>query len=141
MGDQQLPLPLLFLFGSAAVVGEYLSFRRGSVDKAIARVVEYVYYGAEALFFDDSIFWGGDSGSILPFCREWIKIREQARQSSTPTLCFSDVKLSCQAILNLTWGAQFTVDILYFTPCSRYDVLHAMAEAGCSYLYWASKAG
>ncbi len=137
MVTNSCPYHCYFCSESSTVVGEFLSFRRGSVDKAIERIIEYIDYGAEALFFDDSIFWAGDSGSILPFCREWVKIRKQARQSATPTLRLFRREVRCEDILNLTWGAQMTTDLL----ASRAKdgearmVLHAMAEAGCTYLY------
>jgi radical SAM superfamily enzyme YgiQ (UPF0313 family) len=137
MVTNSCPYHCYFCSESSAVVGEYLSFKRGSVDRVIERMVEYIDYGAQALFFDDSIFWGGDTGSILPFCREWAKIRARARQAGTPTLQLFGREIACEEILNLAWGAQMTTDLI--TPRSGADegsmILRAMAHAGCTYLY------
>ena len=137
MATNSCPYHCYFCSEGSTVVGEYLFFKRGAVDKAIQQVIEYIDYGAEALFFDDSIFWGGDAGSILPFCREWTKIREQARQANTSTLQFFGHEIRCEDILNLSWGAQLTTDLI--APRGGKGegkmILHAMAEAGCTYLY------
>ena len=137
MVTNSCPYHCYFCSESSTVVGEFLAFKRGCVDKAIERMVEYIDYGAQALFFDDSIFWAGDAGSILPFCREWAKIRKRARLATTATLELFGREIDCQEILGLSWGAQVTTDML----ASRAEegegmmVLDAMAGAGCTYLY------
>ena len=64
------------------------SFKDENINQAIERMLDYIQYGAEAIFFDDSIFWGGNVGLIINFCREWNKIREEAawNNSSEVTL-------------------------------------------------------
>ncbi len=75
MVTNSCPYHCSFCSEGSAVVGEFLSFKAGHLASALARVVEYLDYGAEALFFDDSIFWGGNVGHIINFCKEWIHIQ------------------------------------------------------------------
>lgn len=131
------PYHCYFCSEGSAVVGEFLAFKAGHIASALARVVEFLDYGAEALFFDDSIFWGGNVGHIVNFCKEWIHIREIALHAQTPTLTLFGRDIAREAILKLVWGAQLTVD--FITSRSRPEegllVLEKMREAGCTYLY------
>jgi len=104
------PYHCYFCSEGSAVVGEFLTFKADFITSAIERVVEYLDYGAEALFFDDSMFWGGNVGHIVNFCKEWIHIRERALHAQTPTLTLFGREIDRQAILKLVWGAQLTVD-------------------------------
>ncbi len=131
------PFHCYFCSEGAAVVGEFLTFKAPDVGKAIERVLEYLDYGAEALFFDDSIFWGGNVGHIMNFCRAWLTIRSLAELASTPTIPLFGRDIDCQKIINLAWGAQFTVDTLASrqNPPESLLVLQTMQAAGCSYIY------
>ena len=131
------PYHCSFCSEGSAVVGMFLSFGGTGIDIAIARMVEYIEYGAEAIFFDDSIFWGGNAAIIVNFCREWIKIREMAQNSPTPTITVFGRTIPCEKIINLAWGAQFTVDLLASRnkPEEAEYVLKIMQMAGCSYIY------
>jgi radical SAM superfamily enzyme YgiQ (UPF0313 family) len=131
------PYHCFFCSEGSAVVGMFLSFGGTGIDVAIARMVEYIEYGAEAIFFDDSIFWGGNIGIIANFCREWIKIRETAQNESTPQITLYGRTIAREKILDLAWGAQFTVDLLASRnkPEEAEFVLEMMQMAGCSYIY------
>lgn len=137
MVTNSCPYHCYFCSEGSAVVGEFLSFKAGHIARALARVVEYLDYGAEALFFDDSIFWGGNVGHIINFCREWIHIREMALRAQTPTLTLFGREIAPKAVLNLVWGAQLTVDFIVSRsrPEEGLLALEKMREAGCTYLY------
>ena len=131
------PFHCYFCSEGVTVVGEFISFKTPEIEAAIARVVEYIDYGAEALFFDDSIFWGGNVGHIVNFCKEWIKIREIARIAATPTISLFGREIATHKITGLVWGAQFTVDFLASRRLLEEAnlVLSTMRAAGCSYIY------
>jgi radical SAM superfamily enzyme YgiQ (UPF0313 family) len=131
------PFHCYFCSEGVTVVGEFLSFKAPEIEAALARVIEYVDYGAEALFFDDSIFWGGNIGHIVNFCKEWIQIRELARRAETPVIHLFGRTIKTDKIVKLVWGAQFTVDFLASrrVPEEAEFVLNTMREAGCTYLY------
>lgn len=137
MVTNSCPYHCYFCSEGSAVVGEFLSFKAGHLASALARVVEYLDYGAEAIFFDDSLFWGGNVGHIINFCKEWIRIREMALHAQTPTLTLFGRDISREAILNLVWGAQLTVDFIVSRsrPEEGLLALEKMREAGCVYLY------
>jgi radical SAM superfamily enzyme YgiQ (UPF0313 family) len=137
MVTNSCPYHCYFCSEGSVVVGEFLSFKADHVTSAVARVVEYLDYGAEAIFFDDSMFWGGNAGHIINFCKEWIHLREQAKHAQTPTLTLLGREIACDAILKLVWGAQLTVDSIVsrFRPEEGLLVLEKMREAGCTYLY------
>lgn len=131
------PFHCYFCSEGVTVVGEFLSFKAPEIEAALARVIEYIDYGAEALFFDDSIFWGGNVGHIVNFCKDWIRIRELAQQASTPTIHVFGREIETSKIIGLVWGAQFTVDFLASrrVPEEASFVLNTMQQAGCSYIY------
>jgi radical SAM superfamily enzyme YgiQ (UPF0313 family) len=131
------PFHCYFCSEGVTVVGEFISFKAPEIEAALARVIEYIDYGAEALFFDDSIFWGGNVGHIINFCKDLIKIRELARQATTPTIHIFEREIETRKITGLIWGAQFTVDFLASRrlPEEADFVLQTMQAAGCSYIY------
>jgi radical SAM superfamily enzyme YgiQ (UPF0313 family) len=126
-----------FCSEGVTVVGEFRSFNYAGIQRALERVVEYVGYGAEALFFDDSICWGGNFGNVIHFCRELIHLRELAKKSTLKTMRIFGREVETQALLNLEWGAQFTVDLLASrrVPEETMLALHEMKKAGCVYIY------
>jgi radical SAM superfamily enzyme YgiQ (UPF0313 family) len=130
------PYHCLYCSEGVSVVGSFNSFKDESIGQAIDRMLEYVQYGAEAVFFDDSIFWGGNVGLMINFCREWIKIREAAAQENSPEITLMGRTVDRRKLLNLEWGAQLTVD---FIAGRRSEVamiiLNTMRKAGCTYLY------
>jgi radical SAM superfamily enzyme YgiQ (UPF0313 family) len=120
----------------SSVVGSFNSFKDESLGQAIERMLEYIQYGAEAIFFDDSIFWGGNVGLIINFCREWIKIRAEAAWESAPEVTLLGRKLDRRRLLSVQWGAQLTVDFLAGRrPEVAMIILDTMRQAGCTYLY------
>jgi radical SAM superfamily enzyme YgiQ (UPF0313 family) len=130
------PFHCYYCSEGSTVVGGFSSFDAASIEKAIERVVEYLDFGAEALFFDDSMFWGGNVKHILEFCQQWINIREQAQIASAPLILFGR-QIEPHKILDLEWGAQLTVDFVASRrdPQQAIDLLNAMRQAGCTYIY------
>jgi len=130
------PYHCLYCSEGVSVVGSFNSFGDSGIQQAIERVLEYLQYGAEAVFFDDSIFWGGNVGLIINFCREWMKVREQAAWESNHEITVFGKTLNRHDILNLEWGAQLTVDFLAGRrPEVAMIILDTMRQAGCTYLY------
>jgi radical SAM superfamily enzyme YgiQ (UPF0313 family) len=137
MVTNSCPYHCYFCSEGSAVVGEYLAFKSGEITDAIERVVEYIDYGAEAIFYDDSMFWGGNVGHIVNFCKEWIAIREQAKVVETTTIRLFGQDIDRQRILNFVWGAQLTVDSIASRrlPEEAAFMLQIMQKARCTYLY------
>jgi biotin synthase-like enzyme len=92
----------------------------GSKTGLIGRVVGEMRFlkdsGAEAVFFDDSVFLGGSLRRVMEF---------------------ADV-LQGESDLDLEWGAQFTVSVLdSFDEQGMLErCLRELKKAGCSYLYF-----
>lgn len=130
------PYHCFYCSEGVSVVGSFNSFKDEGIDQAIDRMLEYIQYGAEAVFFDDSIFWGGNVGLVINFCREWIKIREQAAWDNSSDVTLMGRTVNRRALLSLEWGAQLTVDFLAGRrPEVAMIILDTMRQAGCTYLY------
>ncbi len=126
-----------FCSEGVTVVGSFRSFNAEGIQRALERVIEYISYGAEALFFDDSIFWGGNFGNVIHFCRELIHLRDLARNSPSKIINIFGHEVEARKVADLMWGAQFTVDLLASrrVPEETMLALHEMKEAGCCYIY------
>lgn len=126
-----------FCSEGVSVVGGFNSFHIEGIEKALERVIEYLDYGAEAIFFDDSVFWGGNFGDVIHFSKGLIRIREMAASSATETVQVYGREIQTKKILGLQWGAQFTVDLLASRRVSEeaFYVLTQMEKAGCCYIY------
>ncbi len=130
------PYHCLYCSEGVSVVGNFNSFKDENINQAIERMLDYIQYGAEAIFFDDSIFWGGNVGLIINFCREWNKIREEAAWNNSSEVTLMDRTVDRRKLLSLEWGAQVTVDFLAGRrPEVAMIILDAMRQAGCTYLY------
>ena len=131
------PYHCFFCSEGSLVVGSFLTFKDGhGIHDAVKRVVEYIQYGAEAIFFDDSVFWGGNVGMIVNFCHEWIKVLKQAQLSSAEEIVLFGYNVNRQRVLDFTWGAQLTTDFLASRKEEQaYTALYAMYDARCTYIY------
>ncbi len=131
------PFHCLYCSEGSAVVGSFITFGDPGINNAVDRMLEYARYGAEAIFFDDSIFWGGNVGVIINFCRAWSEVRRQAEAADAPVIEVMGCRVEARKVLDLAWGAQLTVDFL--ASRKRLEeavlVLDEMYRAGCSYLY------
>lgn len=126
-----------FCSEGVTVVGGFLSFHTEGIQKALERVIEYIEYNAEAIFFDDSIFWGGNFGDVINFCRGLTRIRKMAMSAVSKTISVFGREVEAEKLLNLVWGAQFTVDLLASrrVPEEAMLALEEMKKAGCTYIY------
>ena len=126
-----------FCSEGVTVVGTFRSFSADGIQRALEKVIEYVSYGAEALFFDDSIFWGGNFGNVIHFCRELSHLRELARLSPSKLINLFGHEVEAKKLVDLMWGAQFTVDLLASRriPEEATLALEEMKKAGCCYIY------
>lgn len=137
MVTNSCPYHCSFCSEGSTIVGGFLSFREAhGIPRAIERVVEYIHYGAEAIFFDDSVFWGGNVGRIVNFCRDWTSVRKEAQQSSADEIELFGYMVNRQRVLDFTWGAQLTADFLASRREEQaYTALYAMHDARCTYIY------
>jgi len=137
MVTNSCPYHCFFCSEGSTIVGGFLSFKEDrGIKKALERVVEYIRYGAEAIFFDDSVFWGGNVGMIVNFCQSWLKVRKEAEESTSEEMEVFGYKVTRKQILDFTWGAQLTADFL----ASRREeqalaALYSMHDAHCTYIY------
>lgn len=113
-------------------------FQTDATRHGVERVCEYVGYGAEALFFDDSIFWSGRYSDIAAFCEEMTEVRRCSWYSIAENYRrFFAEGQDVERLMNLQWGAQLTVDTI--SALHKNDksatILALMKQAGCSYVY------
>jgi radical SAM superfamily enzyme YgiQ (UPF0313 family) len=137
MVTNSCPYHCFFCSEGSTIVGGFLFFKDADgIQKAIHRVVEYIHYGAEAIFFDDSVFWGGNVARIAHFCREWTRVRDEAAESDAEEIELFGYRLNRQRVLDFTWGAQLTADFLASRREEQaYTALYAMRDARCTYIY------
>ncbi|MEU1285666.1 radical SAM protein [Kitasatospora sp. NPDC005856] len=113
-------------------------FKDDAIGAAAERVCEYVSYGAESLFFDDSVFWSGRYRDIENFCEELSRLRRDEGGSLEPRYRrFVREEGDVQRLRDLQWGAQLTVDTLVALHSAEESskILRKMKDAGCSYIY------
>lgn len=136
MVSNACPYQCNFCSETAKLAGGLKKFRRTSA--GVDRVLEYVGYGAEALFFDDSVFWSGTYRDVADFCAELSRLRAtpagglgERHRRLLPTA--ADI----ERLRRLEWGAQLTVDVLAALHSAEESrrTLEAMRAAGCSYVY------
>ncbi|WP_206737005.1 radical SAM protein [Streptomyces sp. GZWMJZ-114] len=138
MVSSACPYRCNFCSESARVGHGLRRFRDDAIGKAIERICEYVSYGAESVFFDDSVFWSGRYKDMTEFCRELGRIRQADRATLDPRLrAHLASEDDTERLRNLQWGAQLTVDTLVALHSAEEsdDVLRLMRDAGCSYVY------
>ena len=137
MVSNACPYHCMYCSEGVTVVGDLKTFGDSDINPALERMIEYAQYGAEAFFFDDSIFWGGNVGLMINFCSEWIKLREEAAWENTSEITLFGRIINRRKLLNLEWGAQLTVDFLASRrPEVATIILDTMRQAGCTYLYF-----
>ncbi|MFB7785191.1 B12-binding domain-containing radical SAM protein [Streptomyces vinaceus] len=113
-------------------------FKADPIGTAIERVCEYAGYGAESLFFDDSVFWSGRYRDIREFCTELARLRDADLGSVDPRFRrYLTDEDSLERLRSMQWGAQLTVDtvVALHSREESADILRLMREAGCSYVY------
>jgi len=104
------PFACSFCSESTGVVGKIVSIKSQDHYKKIIR--SYIEWGADALFFDDSVLCAGDSKKILMLVRAMKKIREDASEKLKRMGKSHPDYGAVLRMANFEWGAQFTVDYL-----------------------------
>lgn len=122
------PYKCNFCSESVLVMGRMQRFSQEPVARSLERILTCVQYGAEALFFDDSVFLGGNVQQVLELCWALAQAQELAQVHSDPYH---------QRLVKLQWGAQLTVEFLtsLMTTEKARHLLVAMQSAGCNYIY------
>ncbi|MEU9125506.1 B12-binding domain-containing radical SAM protein [Streptomyces sp. NPDC048506] len=128
-----------FCSESALVVGGLKRFRGSPAETALERICEYVSYGAQAVFFDDSIFWTGSFPLMREFCALLRAARHAGGPEKLPEACRRWItdEGDWDRLRGLQFGCQVTADLLTTLHKEQEvrEVLEALREAGCSYLY------
>jgi hypothetical protein len=120
------------------VAGQILKFTRNPIKAALDRVCEYVSYGAEAMFFDDSIFWAGNTRQMVEFCNTLTTIKVDAATRRPEYHAWFRQPSDWKRLIKLQWGAQLTVEFLTSLQSrdKALELLRSMRAAGCTYIYF-----
>jgi radical SAM superfamily enzyme YgiQ (UPF0313 family) len=133
MTANSCPYHCYYCSESTAVTVRSIRFTGHPTQAALDRVFEYVSYGAEAMFFDDSIFCGGNTQLMLEFCAAMAEAK-----ATHPENHWLQDGADWERFEDLEWGAQLTVE--YLTSLQSRDkaikLLQTMHCAGCTYLYF-----
>lgn len=116
----------------ASTAGRPIRFNHNPVQASLDRVFEYVSYGAEAMFFDDSILCGGNTKLMFNFCAALAEARIRRTENS-----WLKQAADWNRLEDLVWGAQLTVEFLTSLTSrdKALELLQMMRAAGCTYLY------
>ncbi|MFG3038959.1 B12-binding domain-containing radical SAM protein [Streptomyces sp. NPDC048330] len=114
------PFKCTFCSESIQVSNRPTRFAVSETEHAARRIRQLIDWGAEASFFDDPVFWGGNWKAITDFCHDLMRQCEDLP---------GDVPFE--------WGAQLTVDVVLNR--AKTDEVHAalelMRRSGCTYVY------
>jgi radical SAM superfamily enzyme YgiQ (UPF0313 family) len=135
MVSNSCPYHCYYCSEGMSAVKPALRFEFEATSKAVERVLEFVGYGAEAIFFDDSIFWSGNTRRIEDFCQKLRTLKNQVASGDLVPENYTGTDM--ERLINLKWGAQFTVDLLasVMEEEEALKLLDSMKQAGCTYLY------
>jgi radical SAM superfamily enzyme YgiQ (UPF0313 family) len=114
------PFKCTFCSESIQVSQRPTRFAVSETEHVAQRVRRLMDWGAEAVFFDDPVFWGGNWKAITEFCQDLLR---QGTDLPGGT--------------RLEWGGQLTVDVVLNR--AKADEVHAaldlMRRSGCTYIY------
>lgn len=135
MTTNACPFRCNFCSEAVTVVGHLLRFSCQPVQTALEYILEYVSYGAEAIFFDDSVFWAGNFERMFDFCASLSDVKSKA--AADLDLVWPRGEENKQRLVNLQWGAQMTFEFLttLMDESRAIELLRAMRSAGCTYVY------
>ncbi|MDX3585185.1 B12-binding domain-containing radical SAM protein [Streptomyces europaeiscabiei] len=114
------PFKCTFCSESIQVSQRPTRFAVSETEHVARRVRKLMDWGAEAAFFDDPVFWGGNWKAITEFCRD---LRAQGTDLPGGG--------------SFEWGAQLTVDVV-LNRAKAEEVragLELMRSSGCTYVY------
>lgn len=114
------PFKCTFCSESIQVSQRPTRFAVSETEHVARRIGQLVDWGAEAAFFDDPVFWGGNWKAITDFCHDLARLRDRRPE-----------------VRSFEWGAQLTVDVvLNRAKADEVDAaLALMRENGCTYIY------
>ncbi|QUQ65338.1 B12-binding domain-containing radical SAM protein [Kutzneria sp. CA-103260] len=137
MTTASCPFRCAFCSESAAVAGPAARLGSDDVGHVIGRLAETTRYGAEAVFFDDPVFWSGQWRTIAEFARRLAALRRLPRAQLVSALPVLDGANAAGRFLDLQWGVQLTVDLILDQRHSALvtESLDAMRDSGCTYVY------
>ena len=123
---------------SNAVAGQIQRFTRDPIQAALGRVCEYVSYGAEAMFFDDSIFWAGNARQMAEFCNALTALKADTAARHLEHHTWLKHPSDWKRLIKLQWGAQLTAEFLTSLQSRgrALELLRLMRAAGCTYIYF-----
>lgn len=137
MTTSSCPFRCSFCSESIAVTGRTERFVRHDINDVIARVAETVHYGADALYFDDPVFWSGQWKVIHEYVDTVGQLRRLAPAELLRRLPVLGDTATARRFQALEWGAQLTVDLI--TGKSHRNLIREalckMWAAGCTYIY------
>ncbi|MER5924613.1 B12-binding domain-containing radical SAM protein [Streptomyces mirabilis] len=114
------PFKCTFCSESIQVSQRPTRFAVSETEHVAQRVRRLMDWGAEAVFFDDPVFWGGNWKAITEFCQDLLRQGTDLPGGS-----------------RLEWGGQLTVDVVLNR--AKADEVHAalelMRRSGCTYIY------
>lgn len=127
-----------FCSEAVTVVGRLLRFQANAVATAVDRICEYVSYGAEAAFFDDSVFWAGDIGRMVEFSDALRALKTGIATEPNAASRWLKNAADWQRLADFQWAAQLTFEFLTTlqTREKALELLRAMRAAGCVYIYF-----
>ncbi|MEU9462122.1 radical SAM protein [Streptomyces sp. NPDC048312] len=114
------PFKCTFCSESIQVSQRPTRFAVSETEHVARRIGQLVDWGAEAAFFDDPVFWGGNWKAISDFCHDLARLRDRR-----------------PAVRTFEWGAQLTVDVVLnrAKAAEVHAALDLMRENGCTYIY------
>jgi len=103
----------------------------------IERTMEVIHYGAESVFFDDSILLSGDEHRMREFAEYLLAARKGARTNANCDFSWIRTSEDRYRLEELEWGAQVTVGLLlhWQNTGGATSLLRKLREAGCTYMY------
>jgi radical SAM superfamily enzyme YgiQ (UPF0313 family) len=118
-------------------VGQLLKFSETPVQIALDQILEYASYGAESLFFDDSVFWAGDINRMYDFCVALAAVKSKVMVGKGE-FHWLQGPADRQRLAGLQWGAQLTFEFVATlkSESTTLKILNAMKDAGCTYIYF-----
>jgi len=134
------PYQCSFCSEGIGVMGRMNKLSRTPAGTMIERLMTLADYGAQALFFDDSVMFGGNMAAIREFSVRLASIKSNLNSEDALRLPeLADVTpQGLENLRNIQWGAQLTGEFLstFRSEEQGRELLSLMADAGCTYVYF-----
>jgi radical SAM superfamily enzyme YgiQ (UPF0313 family) len=135
------PYQCSFCSEGIGVMGRMNKLSRTPADTVITRLKELADFGAQAVFFDDSVMFGGNMTAMRDFSVRLTALKTRLRREGPAALYAEEGFQTEQGAANLSdmqWGAQLTGEFLstFLDETQGSNMLSLMAKAGCTYVYF-----